>query len=71
MDNQLTHSAADAASIFPASWDSLGLGVVIAIAICYLYIRLWRGRKSCHACPSSGAGCASCHVVPPQKSDKP
>nr|WP_319495688.1 hypothetical protein [uncultured Cohaesibacter sp.] len=51
------------ATIFQGSWDSLGLGLVIAVAIGYLYIRLWKGRKSCHACPSNGAGCSSCHVL--------
>lgn len=62
METQVTQSATEAASALQGVWDSLGLGLVIAAAIGYLYIRLWKGRKSCHACPSSGAGCTSCHV---------
>nr|WP_321457817.1 hypothetical protein [uncultured Cohaesibacter sp.] len=70
MDNQVTETASQAAASLQGVWDSMGLGLVLAVAIGYLYIRLWKGRKSCHACPSSGAGCSSCHVVGPNEEKK-
>nr|WP_320142912.1 hypothetical protein [uncultured Cohaesibacter sp.] len=44
METQVTQSAAEAASALQGVWDSLGLGLVIAAAIGYIYIRLWKRR---------------------------
>ncbi|MGR5078316.1 FeoB-associated Cys-rich membrane protein [Photobacterium swingsii] len=41
-------------------WHDLALlGVVVAIAIYYLYRKLWKKKGECGSCASCASGCAS------------
>ncbi|WP_316858213.1 hypothetical protein [uncultured Cohaesibacter sp.] len=63
MQTQLADSAAHLAPTFTGIWDTLALGIVVAVAMGYLYIKLWRNRGKCNDCSSGGAACTSCHVA--------
>ncbi|SNY93157.1 hypothetical protein SAMN04515647_3444 [Cohaesibacter sp. ES.047] len=56
--NQSTTSVFDAAG--SGFLDLALLGLVVAAALGYLYIKLWRGRGACSSCPTGGPGCSGC-----------
>lgn len=39
-------------------WDLLLVGVIILVAVFYLYRKLWTNRGQCAACASSNGDCA-------------
>lgn len=62
MENGL-HTQASTQALLETSgggiWDFLVVGVVILVAIFYLYRKLWLRRGACSGCASSKAGCAA------------
>ena len=47
-----------------ALWDLALVGVIILVALVYLYRKLWLKRGACSDCTSkgSGSGCAACQI---------
>ncbi|WP_096175015.1 hypothetical protein [Cohaesibacter sp. ES.047] len=39
------------------------LGIVVAVLMGYLYLRIARHRSACSSCNSGSAGCSSCSLL--------
>lgn len=63
MDSEAVSSTSDlVGSSSGTLWDVLLVGIVMLVALIYLYRKLWTKRGACSDCTSGGGGCSSCQT---------